>query len=200
MSSKNYDRKDHLYQKAKEEGYRSRAAYKLMELDQKLSLIKRNSKVLDLGAWPGGWCQVVLEKLGPEGRLAAIDLQKIEDVVDPRFLFIEGDVADDEILKKACEFLGGPCDLVLSDMSRKLTGIREADQAAAVGVAELAAYAAKQTLKQGGDLAVKLFKGSESPKFVNSLRPVFNKVVGMELKSTRSTSNEYYVVGRGFVS
>jgi 23S rRNA (uridine2552-2'-O)-methyltransferase len=194
MSSE-YNRKDHLYQKAKDEGYRSRAAYKLLEIQQSYKIIPQGAHVLDVGAWPGGWTQVALELVGPKGAVTAIDLQALDPIDDPRCSLIAGDARDLE------EILGHPepCfDAVISDMSPKLTGIKEADQAGTVGCAELALYVAQQLLKKGGSFAVKVFKGGEVEGFVKSARPMFNKLIRSELKSTRATSNEFYIIGLGF--
>lgn len=190
-----YNRKDHLYQKAKDEGYRSRAAYKLIEVQDAYKIIKSGDHVLDVGAWPGGWTQIALNYVGPAGSVTAIDLQALEPIDDPRCKLIAGDARD------LTEILGSSepsFDVVVSDMSAKLTGIKEADQAAAVGCAELALYVAQQNLKKGGNFLVKVFKGGDVEGFVKSARPMFNKLVRSELKSTRNTSNEFYVIGLGF--
>jgi len=193
MSSQ-YNRKDHLYQKAKEQGYRSRAAYKLIELQQSHKIIHAGDRVLDVGAWPGGWTQVALEFVGPRGSVTGIDLETIEPIGDPRCTLITGDARD---LSSYLEDPATLFDVVISDMSHKLTGIKEADQAAIVGIAELARYVAQHYLKKGGNFVVKVFKGSEVEGFVKSTRPMFNKVLRSELTSTRNTSNEFYVIGLG---
>jgi|688.fasta_scaffold01624_19 23S rRNA (uridine2552-2'-O)-methyltransferase len=190
-----YNRKDHLYQKAKEEGYRSRAAYKLIEVQDAYKIIKSGNRVLDVGAWPGGWTQVALNYVGDSGSVTAIDLQALDPIDDPRCKLIAGDARDLEQILGTNE---PSFDVVVSDMSAKLTGIKEADQAAAVGCAELALYVAQQNLKQGGNFLVKVFKGGDVEGFVKSTRPMFNKVLRSELKSTRNTSNEFYVIGLGF--
>ncbi len=190
-----YNRKDHLYQKAKEEGYRSRAAYKLVEVQDAYKIIKSGNSVLDVGAWPGGWTQVALNYVGDSGSVTAIDLQALDPIDDPRCKLIAGDARDLEQILGT----GDPSfDVVVSDMSAKLTGIKEADQAAAVGCAELALYVAQQNLKQGGNFLVKVFKGGDVEGFVKSTRPMFNKLLRSELKSSRNTSNEFYVIGLGF--
>jgi len=190
-----YNRKDHLYQKAKDEGYRSRAAYKLKEIQDAYKIMKSGSQVLDVGAWPGGWTQVALEYVGSHGSVTAIDLQALDPIDDPRCHLLAGDARD------LAEILGSSeprFDCVISDMSPKLTGIKEADQAGTVACAELALYVAQQFLKKDGNFAVKVFKGGDVEGFVKSARPMFNKLIRSELKSTRNTSNEFYVVGLGF--
>jgi 23S rRNA (uridine2552-2'-O)-methyltransferase len=196
--SSSYNRKDHLYHKAKEEGYRSRAAYKLAELQAKHKLFKPSSKVLDLGAWPGGWLQVVAQNLNEKGLAVGIDLVQIEDLHHPRIKLLQGDVQDPESINKACELAGGKFDLVLSDMSPKLTGIREADNQGALACAEAAINAAKLALNSGGNFVCKVFKSNEAEMFVKSLKPLFNKVERRELDTTRNTSNEFYAVALGF--
>lgn len=194
-----YDRKDALYKRAKEEGYRSRAAYKLKEIDAKYGLLKSGYRVLDLGAWPGGWMQAAAEKVGASGRVVGIDLVQIEDFGAENIKCIVGDARDEASLQAAKDFAGGNFNLVLSDMSPKLTGIREVDSAQTVACAELALFIATQVLLKQGNLVIKVFKSNETEMFVKSLRPLFNKVVRSELDSTRKTSNEFYLIALGFV-
>lgn len=193
-----YNRTDHLYKKAKEEGYRSRAAYKLIELNQRFHALTAGARVLDLGAWPGGWLQVASEVVGTDGIVVGIDLVPIEPLPGKNVHLITGNAADPEIQSRAFALAGGKFNAVLSDMSPKLSGIKEADRAATIGCAELALGIAGQTLELGGTLIIKLFKSNEAEQFVKSIRPMFNKVSRSELDATRKTSNEFYVVGSGF--
>lgn len=190
-----YNRKDSLYQKAKEEGYRSRAAYKLLEIDEKHRLIAPSSRVLDLGSWPGGWIQVIVASLSPAGIVIGVDLKELDPLPDPRVKLIKGDVREEQVLAAITALAGGKFDLVVSDMSPQLTGIVEADQAASVGLGELALWVAQRMLKPGGNFVCKLFKGGDVEAFVKSARPLFTKVVRSELKSTRKSSNEFYLIG-----
>ncbi len=193
--SSHYKRKDHLYQRAKEAGYRSRAAYKLLELQKRYSIIRPADSVLDVGAWPGGWTQAALSILGPQGVVYAVDLVALEPLDDPRCHLLCGDARDlDQLLPDPSLRFNA----VISDMSHKLTGIREADQAATVATAELALYVAQRSLQRGGNFVVKVFKGGDVEGFVKNARPMFNRVVRAELESTRQTSNEFYIVGLGF--
>ena len=194
MSSK-YNRKDHLYHKAKESGYRSRAAYKLIEIQTVYGIIPKGGRVLDVGAWPGGWTQVALEYVGRDGAVTGIDLQEVDPIEDDRcaLLVVYARDLDTLLGDDAVQF-----DCVISDMSPKLTGIKEADQAGTVACAELALYVAEQFLKEGGSFAAKVFKGGDVETFVKNARPMFNKLIRTELKSTRKTSNEFYVIGLGF--
>jgi len=190
-----YERKDKLYQRAKEEGFASRASYKLIEIDDKHRLLKQGARVLDLGAWPGGWLQVASERVGPRGKIVGIDLVEITEISLSNVTAITGDVRDGENIAKAKEIAGGRFDLVLSDMSPKLSGIREVDQAGTVGCAELALFVAQRALRKGGSFVAKVFKGNDTEQFVKTMRPIFNKIARMELNATRKTSNEFYVIG-----
>lgn len=155
-------------------------------------------RIVDLGAWPGGWLQVAYRKLGSSGVIVGIDLQEIEDLGGDNVHLIRGDARDEENVQEMIQIAGAKFDLVLSDMSPKLSGIREVDSAGSVGCAELAFYVAQTLLRTGGNLAIKLFKSNDSEMFVKSLRPSFDKVKRVELDATRSSSNEFYVVGLGF--
>lgn len=196
--SGNYDRKDHLYQRAKDEGYRSRAAFKLMELDQKYHLLRPGMRVLDLGCWPGGWVQVASRKVGGHGLVVGIDLVEVEALSNSNVRIIVGDAREDENIERALAHAPQGFDVLLSDMSPKLTGIREADQAGTVACAELAFWAAERLLRKNGNFVCKVFKGNETEVFFRSIRPRFEKLVRSELKSTRKTSNEFYILGFGF--
>ena len=200
MSKRAYNRKDHLYNKAKEDGYRSRAAYKLIELNNSYGILKRGFKVLDLGAWPGGWLQVAAGTVSESGRVVGIDLALIDPLANTNVKVVHGDVRDEVNIAAALEFAGDRFDLVLSDMSTKLTGIKEADQAATVVVAELALFIAQQVLRPAGNLVIKVFKSNETDQFVKTLRPLFNKINRTELDASRSTSKEYYLVALGLKS
>ncbi len=198
MGHRSYERKDHLYKKAKAEGFASRAAYKLQELQKRFGLLKRGMRVLDLGAWPGGWVQVALPEIGPEGRMVGIDLVEIGGFSQSNLLLICGDAADTETWAKAKEFAGGPFDVILSDMAAKLTGIREADVMAALSCVEIAFAAAEQLLSVGGTLVMKVFPGNEVEQFLRGMRKSFERVSRVGLDSTRRSSNETYVVAFGF--
>jgi 23S rRNA (uridine2552-2'-O)-methyltransferase len=195
---KEYDRKDEFYERAKSEGYRSRAAYKLKELSSEYKLLGSGYAVLDLGAWPGSWMQVALERVGDRGIVAGIDLKTIEPFGPQNAHIFTGDVGDEAILAQIKLLAPAGFDLVLSDMSPHLTGIKEADRAGMEGCAELALWVAQKYLKVGGNFVVKLFKSHEADQFVKTTRPLFNTLKRSELDSTRKSSNEYYMIGLGF--
>lgn len=196
-----YDRKDKYYEKAKEEGYRSRAAYKLLELQKKFKIIDYGNTIMDLGAWPGGWLQVGGKLVGGRGRAVGIDLVEMGGFHDDRIITIIGDVRDLEELLPKFESTKDikAFDVILSDMSPKLCGIREIDQAKSVGCAELAMYVAEKWLKKGGWWVVKVFKGNDTEEFYRSIRKKFEKLHRVELDSTRKTSDEFYLVGKGWI-
>ncbi|MDZ4785802.1 MAG: RlmE family RNA methyltransferase [bacterium] len=196
---KQYERQDKYYHMAKEEGFMSRAAYKIKEIDKKFNLLRRGHKVLDLGAWPGGWLQVVGPIVGPSGVLVGIDFKEIENLKVPaKFQSIVGDVYDEATLNEALKFAESPFDVILSDMSPKLTGIRLVDEGALSGCYEAALVAAHKCLKKGGSMVIKAFKGNEGQQFFAQIRPLFNIIKRCELDSTRKSSNEYYIVCLNF--
>jgi 23S rRNA (uridine2552-2'-O)-methyltransferase len=193
-----YDRQDHYYKQAKLAGYRSRASYKLIEIDKKHKILKPNFKIVDLGAWPGGWIQVALKSVGKNGKVVGIDLAELEEFAESNVKCITGDVRDQENLDAALEFAQGQFDVVLSDMSPKLSGIKVADKYSTVAVAELALWASSILLKLGGTLVIKMFKGNETEEFIREMRKSFTKVAKAQLESTRKTSTEFYVIGFGY--
>jgi len=197
IMSSGYNRKDRFYHQAKSAGYRSRAAYKLIEIDQKYGLLKPGGKVLDLGSWPGGWVQVAAERVGPAGLVVGIDLVQVEEVGYDNVHLLTGDARDESFIATVLAKAGGPFDVVISDMSPKLTGIKEADQAGTVACAELALWLTGQVVRPGGSFVAKVFKGGDTDAFVKAARPLFNKLARVELDSTRKTSNEFYVIGLG---
>lgn len=199
-----YDRKDRLYQQAKEEGYRSRAAYKLLELDAKLRILRAGAKVVDLGSFPGGWLQVAKKAVGPKGIVIGVDLRPLEPFSPEETagrglpIVIEGDIGDPNVREAMLAHLGGKADVVLSDMSPRLTGIRFGDVARSAEVVELALAFAEDALRPGGTFIAKIFPGNETDLLVRAAKKSFESLGRQVLKSTRQTSTEIYVVGRGF--
>ena len=196
--AKPYNRKDSFYQKAKDEGYRSRASYKLLELNKKYNVLKNGGKILDLGAWPGGWLQVAAQKVKTAGIVVGIDLVEIEKLPNSNVFTLMGDVNDQEVIDKALQLAGDKFDVVMSDMSPKLSGIKELDAAGTVHCAEISLEASRRTLKNNGHLIIKMFKSAESDNYVRSLKSQFARCDRTELDATRKTSNEFYFVGIGF--
>ncbi|MDR2016467.1 MAG: RlmE family RNA methyltransferase [Burkholderiales bacterium] len=188
---------DPYVKEAQRRGFRSRAAFKLIELVDRDQLLRAGMTVVDLGAAPGSWCQVIRERLGGQVKIVAIDLLPMDGIggVD----FIQGDFSTEESLRAVRETLkGAPVDLVLSDMAPNLSGVEAADQARSVGLAELALEFAALHLREGGDFAVKLFQGAGSDTFRKQAATHFDKVYVRKPKASRGRSREIYVVGKGF--
>lgn len=185
---------DPYVQRAQKDGYRSRAAYKLLEIDERDHLLKPGMVVVDLGATPGGWCQVAANKLGAHGKIIALDLLPLHPL--PRVEFIQGDFRDDAVLAQLEEKLGGQqIGLVISDMAPNISGIDSADQARAMHLAELALEFAVQHLKPGGAFLVKVFQGVGFEDYLKLMRSHFVKVVTRKPKASRDRSSEQYLLG-----
>ncbi|MBU0623028.1 MAG: 23S rRNA (uridine(2552)-2'-O)-methyltransferase RlmE [Gammaproteobacteria bacterium] len=187
---------DPFVQMAQKDGYRARAAYKLLEIDERDHLIKPGMVVVDLGAAPGSWCQVVAKKLGAHGRIIALDLLPLDPL--PRVEFIQGDFREDSVLAQLEEKLEGrPIGLVISDMAPNMSGVSSADQARAMYLAELALEFADKHLTPGGAFVVKVFQGVGFEDFMKAMRNHFAKVVARKPKASRDRSSEQYLVGLG---
>jgi len=196
MSYKPHDR---YYQRAKQEGYRSRAAYKLLELQQRYRLLRPGDAVVDLGAAPGGWLQVAANIVGQNGRVIGVDLQNIQPFQQRHVTVIRGDVTTDEIQARIREFLGRPADCVISDMAPKLTGIRDADMARCLALNQIALKVAVQFLRPGGSLLIKSFISNELHQFTAEIRQHFSAVQRTKPDATRQGSSEFYFFAKGFV-
>lgn len=186
---------DVYVQRAKAEGYRSRAAYKLIEVVERDKLLKPGMVVVDLGATPGGWSQVAAAKVGERGRVIALDLLPMDALRNVTFLL--GDFREDAVVQALEQELAGrPIDLVLSDMSPNISGIALSDQARAMYLAELALEFAVKHLKPGGGLLVKVFQGSGFQEFLRVMRSRFKQVVTRKPEASRGRSNEMYLLGK----
>ncbi len=187
---------DPYVQKSKREGYRSRSAYKLTEIDDRDKLFRPGSVVVDLGAAPGGWCQVLAKRMNGQGRIVAIDLLEMEPVSG--VTFIQGDFSSARGLEAVEAALDGRrADLVLSDMAPNMTGIAMTDQARQMELAELARDFALLHLKLDGALLIKIFQGAGYDEYHLSLRRAFRKVVVRKPDASRGESAEQYLLGRG---
>ena len=187
---------DPYVKRANAEGYRSRAAYKLQQIDAKDKLLKAGATVVDLGAAPGGWSQVAARKVGPAGRVIAVDLLEMPQV--PHVTVICGDFSESGTLAKVEDALQGhDADLVLSDMAPNMSGIASADQARAIALAELALEFALKHLKPHGNFLVKTFHGVGYDALVDALRHSFLKVYTRKPDASRSRSSEVYLLGKG---
>ena len=181
---------------AKAEGYRSRAAYKLLELDEKFRLLKPKGRIVDLGCAPGGWCQVAVKATGELGHVVGIDYLGMDTVAGAHVL--EMDFLDEEAPLKLKELLGGKADVVLSDMAAPTTGHRSTDHIRIVALAETALAFAMEVLEHGGSFACKVLQGGAEGELLNTLNKNFKTVKHAKPKASRSDSAEMYVVALGF--
>lgn len=184
---------DSFVQKARDEGYRSRAVYKLTEIVEKDDLLKPGQVILDLGAAPGGWSEYASRIVGERGRVIALDILEMAPVAGVEFL--RGDFTEQETLDRLTALLGdSPIDLVLSDMAPNLSGMESVDQPRSIYLAELALDLARRYLRTNGVLIVKLFQGEGFEQLVSSLRAVFRSVKFRKPDASRSRSREIYAV------
>jgi 23S rRNA (uridine2552-2'-O)-methyltransferase len=189
--------RDPFVKKARAKGYRSRAAYKLLQILEKDHLLHETRIVVDLGAAPGGWSQVLSEKLKGRGRVYALDILPMEPL--PGVEVVLGDFTEKPVLDLLLERLKGtPVDLVLSDMAPNLSGVGVSDQAKAMGLAELALDFVDQTLKPGGGFLVKVFQGAGFAEFRKALQARFTVLVTRKPEASRAESREMYLVAKGF--
>jgi len=187
---------DPYVKRAQAEGWRSRAVFKLEELLQRDAILKPGMVVVDLGAAPGGWSQMVREKLGDKGRVVALDILPMQGIAGVDF--IEGDFREESVLKQLETLLdGAPADLVLSDMAPNISGVTVADQARAMYLAELARDFAAVHLKPGGAFLIKLFQGRDYDAYLKSLRQGYERVSIRKPKASRARSPEVYALASG---
>lgn len=187
---------DPYVQEAKRQGYRSRAAFKLIELDDKFKFLKKGAKVIDLGAAPGGWTQVALARIGDSGHVIGIDLLEMEAI--PGADLIQGDFLDDDAPERLKALLGGQADIVLSDMAAASTGHPQTDHLRIMGLLEVAADFAADVLAPGGTFVGKVLQGGTENELLAALKRDFRTVKHAKPPASRSDSAEVYVVATGF--
>jgi 23S rRNA (uridine2552-2'-O)-methyltransferase len=188
---------DPYVREAQTKGYRSRAAFKLLELADKDRLLRRGMTVVDLGAAPGSWSQVLRERLGPGSRIVAVDLLPMNPLAG--VTFIRGDFRQEETLRAVAEAVGTTkADLVLSDLAPNISGVESADQARSVYLGERALEFATEALQPGGDLVVKAFQGAGFSELERQLKACFDKVYVRKPKASRDRSREVFLVAKGF--
>jgi 23S rRNA (uridine2552-2'-O)-methyltransferase len=187
--------RDKYVKQAQKGGYRARSAFKLLEIQQKDHLIKPGMVVVDLGAAPGGWSQVVVELLKGKGKVFALDILPMEPIVGVEF--IQGDFREEKVIQRLLDSMQmQKADLVLSDMAPNISGINVADQARAMYLAEVALDFAKVVLKPGGNFLVKVFQGADFEEFLKNMRACFTKVVTRKPQASRGRSKEVYLLGK----
>ncbi|MFC7082089.1 23S rRNA (uridine(2552)-2'-O)-methyltransferase [Halorussus caseinilyticus] len=187
--------KDHYYNKSKQEGYRSRAAYKLKQLDREENLLHEGKTVVDLGAAPGGWLQVAAEEVGETGTVIGVDLQRIDPVDGVET--VRGDMTDESTREEVRTIAGDAVDVVVSDMAPNMTGEYSVDHARSVHLARQAFETALDVLDTGGDFAVKVFEGQDLDDFREDIEPEFQYVRTLRPDASRDSSSEVYLVAKG---
>ncbi len=185
---------DYFVKQAKKQGYRSRAAYKLLEINERDPILKQGMVVVDLGAAPGSWSQVVLHKVGTSGKVIALDILDMQPL--PGVVFIKDDFREENAIIALDKCLNGrSLDLVISDMAPNMSGIGVSDQARSMYLAELAFDFTMMKLNSGGNFLVKVFQGCDFDIFLRHMRCGFKKVVIRKPKASRDRSNEVYLLG-----
>lgn len=188
---------DQYVKRSKEAGYRSRASYKLLEINSKDKLLRPGLTVVDLGAAPGGWSQIAAECVGDRGRVVASDILPMDPL--PGVEFVQGDFTEEAVLQQILSALGDDlADLVISDMAPNMSGNASIDQPAAMYLVELALELARETLKPGGQFLVKVFQGEGFDAYLKEMRDSFASVVTRKPDASRARSREVYLLGKGF--
>lgn len=193
-----YKPHDSYFKKAKQEGYRSRAAYKLLELQQRYRLMKSGDRVIDLGAAPGGWLQVVARIVGQSGKVVGVDLEPIQPFSQSNIFVLRGDISSDDMQQRAYQLLGGPANCILSDLAPKLSGIRDADMARSLELNRMALAVATRLLRPGGTSLLKSFISNDLQMFTAELKQHFATVQRTKPEATRQGSSEFYFFANGF--
>lgn len=199
-TSKNWLREhfdDEYVKRAQKDGYRSRAIYKLIEIDEKDHLLKPGMTVVDLGAAPGSWCELLSRRIGDSGRIIASDILPMDAFAD--VTFIEGDFTEQAVYDQLINALDGqPADLVISDMAPNMSGMKAVDQARSMYLAELALEFAVSVLKPGGVFLTKVFTGAGLDEYKKELRRHFDKIIVRKPKASRPRSSEIYLLAKQF--
>ena len=197
MGSKPYDPRDAYYRKAKQAGLRARSAYKLEEIARRFALYRPGMTVLDLGAAPGGWLQILSRLVGPRGLVVGVDLQPIEPVA-PNVRTVVGDIHEPATQEAIRVLRAEAFDALTSDMAPKTTGIKDVDEARSVELVRTALHLCDAFLRPGGSLVAKVFEGGEFPALLGEFRQRFERVRPIRPEATRGRSFEIYVVAAGF--
>ena len=188
---------DQYVKQSQQEGYRSRASYKLLEINKKDKLFRKGMTVVDLGATPGGWSQVAADLVGEQGMVIASDILPMDSVANVEF--VQGDFTEDAVYEQIVSVLDGrPVDLVISDMAPNMSGMADIDQPRAMYLVELAFDLASQVLRPGGNVVVKVFQGEGFDTLLRDMRSVFSKVATRKPDASRARSREVYWVAKGF--
>jgi 23S rRNA (uridine2552-2'-O)-methyltransferase len=191
-------KKDPYYKRAKSENYRSRASYKLKQLDKKYKIMKEGNTVVDLGAAPGGWSQIALEKVGEEGIVVGVDLNHIKPFEEDNYYRIRGDFTTEEVQNKIMDIIDGQTQVLISDASPSLTGIKDIDHLRSIDLINTVVSIADNILLPGGNMVMKIFQGPYYKETVDMLKKKFKILKTTKPPSSRKKSKEMYIVGLRF--
>jgi 23S rRNA (uridine2552-2'-O)-methyltransferase len=195
VANRPYRAKDHFFKKAKDAGFRARSAFKLEEIARRFALFRKGQSVIDLGAAPGGFLQIILEEVGPSGRVVGIDLAPIRPLGASNASTLVLDVLAEDFEKRLDDAYAGPFDVVVSDLAPKTTGVRSTDEARSLRLAQRALDIAERRGRAGGHFVVKLFMGGDFEAFRARVRALFDEVKVVRPEATRGASMEIYLVG-----
>jgi len=190
-----YKKKDGYYHKAKKEGYRSRAVYKLKQIDEEFNIFSKGDVVVDLGAAPGSWSEYAVEKVG-EGNVVAIDLERMRDIEGVSTY--EGDMRDEEVINRL-SIIADKVDVVISDMAPNISGNYTMDHARSIYLAQQALEFCHKTLEKGGDLVVKVFQGEDFKTYLDQVKDCFEFAQATSPEASRDSSSEMYIIGKRYV-
>ncbi|MCS3901610.1 RlmE family RNA methyltransferase [Methanococcus voltae] len=191
-------KRDFYYNLAKKNQYRSRATYKLFQLNEKFNFIKEDNVVIDLGCAPGGWLQSAREIVGEDGFVVGIDLQKVKPLKYDNVVAIKGDMTKEEVLKEALSYLPRNPDVIICDASPNVSGVWDVDHTCSLILTTMALMTSTRVLKRGGNFVVKVFQGDLFNKYTDLVGTYFDKVITTKPKASRGESAEVYVIGRRF--
>ena len=194
-----YKRKDHFHQRAKREGFRSRAAYKLAEFQRAHQLLRPGQRVVDIGCWPGGWLQVASAAVGPSGRVVGVDLATIDPPLDnENVVALCRDISEPGVAEEIFAVLGGPADVLLSDAAPDLTGVRAVDRAREEALLETVEAWVPQLLRPGGALLLKILECPEAQAVDRRIRTRFERAKTVSASASRKGTTERYLLARGY--
>jgi len=190
-------KKDQFRRLAREQGYRSRSAFKLKQINESYKILNRGNCVVDIGCAPGGWIQIALSEVGPKGKVIGIDIKKIEPLT--KALFIQGNIQDEEIINSILKFSNSSVDVVLSDLSPNVSGNWDLDHARQIDLTRTALKLSNKILKKDGKVVIKVFQGDMLNELIDELKKEFKKIIRTKPNASRQTSSEIYLICIGKV-
>jgi 23S rRNA (uridine2552-2'-O)-methyltransferase len=189
-------RRDQYRRLAKDQGYRARSAYKLLQINRSYNVLKKGDKVVDLGCAPGGWLQVAVKEVRPSGKVIGIDLKPVTPVVDA--IILQGSIEDSNVLSKIEEILGSKADVILSDLAPNVSGVWDIDHARQISLSTIALQFTQRVLRIGGSSVFKVFEGDMLKEFRSELHRNFGKVLLSKPSASRQESSELYIICLNF--